>query len=489
MTKNISDNMLTADGVNLSTLIRILPVPLVILLGAEQTITVVNDALLKLWGRNENEVLGKRMLEVFPELSAQPYPKLWSQVLNTGVPVVNLEQRVSYRNSDGNGFRSFYIDYHCQPVSSANGQRIGVISTVIDVTGKVESRQRIEIAESQLRLAVESSNLGTWSIDLKTREFLASPRLKEIFGFYRDEDMPCDAATSQILDEYRDKVTDAVDQAINFDIDYDIEYPIRGLHDGTIRWVRATGKPYQGDESTPGHFSGTIQDITIQKLEEQRKDDFISIASHELKTPVTSLKGVVQLLERSKDDLSGPAIPKLIDQANRSVDRITNLINDLLNTTKTTEGQLHLNIKEFNIARMLHQSLNDTPISEKHQIIIDGDEDITIHADEQRVVQVVINFVNNAVKYAPDSQKIYVKIEDLVDTVKVSVEDNGPGISDDKIPHLFNRYYRVDLNGSQYSGLGLGLYISAEIIRRHNGRIGVNSSMGQGSIFWFTLPR
>ena len=100
----------------------------------------------------------------------------------------------------------------------------------------------------------------------------------------------------------------------------------------------------------------------------------------------------------------------------------------------------------------------------------------------------MINFVNNAIKYAPESKEIRVNIKKVNDLVKVSVTDEGPGITEDRVPHLFDRYYRVDSTGLKYSGLGLGLYISAEIIKKHKGEIGVYSEPGKGSTFWFTLP-
>ncbi|WP_244214344.1 sensor histidine kinase [Pedobacter jejuensis] len=100
----------------------------------------------------------------------------------------------------------------------------------------------------------------------------------------------------------------------------------------------------------------------------------------------------------------------------------------------------------------------------------------------------MVNFVNNAVKYAPGNKEIKVKIEKIGNTAKVSVSDGGPGIAPEKIPYLFDRYYRVDSSGSQYSGLGLGLYICAEIIKKHNGHIGVDSELGGGSTFWFVIP-
>jgi signal transduction histidine kinase len=138
---------------------------------------------------------------------------------------------------------------------------------------------------------------------------------------------------------------------------------------------------------------------------------------------------------------------------------------------------------------MLDPCCTHIRIREKHELILQGDKELMIEADEARIDQVVVNFVNNAVKYAPDQREIYLIVEDLGDRARISVKDSGPGIPADKIPHLFDRYYRADYSGVQYSGLGLGLYISAEIIRKHRGEIGVDSELGKGSTFWFTLPR
>ena len=114
--------------------------------------------------------------------------------------------------------------------------------------------------------------------------------------------------------------------------------------------------------------------------------------------------------------------------------------------------------------------------------------DLQVCADAERIGQVLVNFVNNAIKYAPDSKEVQINIVKIDNMAKVSVIDKGLGISPDKIPHLFDRYFRVDNSGSQYSGLGLGLYIIAEIIKKHGGQIGADSEMGKGSTFWFTLP-
>jgi PAS domain S-box-containing protein len=471
----------------LNKILSEVPVPVVVLMGTEQIITTTNDALLRFWDRQREEVLGKKILEVFPELNNQVYSAIWKHVLETGEQIKDPEKQVTYKDKVTGADRTFYIDYFCQPLEDRLGNRIGVLSTIIDVTEKVRSRKQIEEAEGRLRLAIDSAKLGTWYVDVVSRELKTSARLKEICGFYHTDEVTLEAATNQILEEYRADVVQAIDNAIANGTLYDVEFPVKGLRDGVIRWVRATGKLYD-DGKGQGNFSGIVQDITQRKTEEQRKDDFLSIASHELKTPVTSLKGSLQLLNRHKTNLSHPSIPLLISQAYVSVEKLTDLIDDLLNTTKSNQGQLHLNYTEFTIAEMLEKCCHHIRVAGKYELVLQGDVSLKISADEMRIDQVVVNLVNNAVKYAPSERKIYLIVEDLSDKVKISVKDTGPGIPKDKVVHLFERYYRVDYSGAQYSGLGLGLYISAEIIKKHGGEIGVDTELGKGSTFWFTIP-
>ncbi|NGM65125.1 PAS domain-containing sensor histidine kinase [Sphingobacterium sp. SGR-19] len=478
---------LQLSDIQLHKVLSELPIPVVTLMGEDQVISVTNQAILKLWNRTRDEVLGKPMLEVFPELKNQPYPSLWKKVYETGVPVSFTEKTVVYKDKVSGGDRSFYIDYFCEPLVDRNANRIGIISTVFDVTEKVQSRKQIEEAEARLSLALDSAKLGTWHIDLKSNELTSSSRLREIFGFDMQKEITLGQATDQILDSHRTDVIESIEHALATGAFYDIEYPIKRYSDDVIRWVHATGMIY-GATGDKMNFSGIVQDITQRKFEEQRKDDFLSIASHELKTPVTALKGSLQLLNRKKNDLTHPMVPRLIDQAYVSVEKITDLIDDLLNTARSNAGQLHLNYSEFTISTMLEQCCQHIRMGGKHELIFQGDKSLKIEADEARIDQVVVNLVNNAAKYAPDQQNIYLNVENLGDRAKVSVRDTGPGIQRDKIKHLFERYYRTDYRGTQYSGLGLGLYISAEIIKRHNGEIGVDSTPGEGSTFWFTLP-
>ncbi|MFD1257274.1 ATP-binding protein [Mucilaginibacter terrae] len=233
---------------------------------------------------------------------------------------------------------------------------------------------------------------------------------------------------------------------------------------------------------------GTFMDVTVRRKNIQNKDEFISVASHELRTPVTSLKASLQLLDRMKDKPSPKMLPVLIDQANKSLNKLSVLISDLLNTTKMTEGQLHLNKSWFILSYLIQECCQHLHTEAGHQVVIEGDTNLKVNADADKIEQVVNNLINNVIKYAPGSKDIRITLAREDQMVKVSVSDHGPGIPPEKLPNLFDRYYRVDNSGIQYSGLGLGLYICAEIIKKHNGQIGADSKLGEGSTFWFTLP-
>lgn len=267
------------------------------------------------------------------------------------------------------------------------------------------------------------------------------------------------------------------------------EFQIRGKRaDGLYRWHLIRLMPIKHEEGEAQLWAGTATDIQEIRLLQQQKDDFISIASHELKTPVTSLKASLQLLNKMKDNPSPTMLPNLIGLANKSLDKVSVLIQDLLNANNVNEGQLQLNQKLFILSKVIDECCHYIRIEDIYTIITEGDLELQVYADAERMNQVVINFINNAIKYAPESKEIKINIEKVKGMAKVSVTDEGHGISADKLAHLFDRYYRVDSSGSQYSGLGLGLYISAEIIKKHNGQIGVDSELGKGSTFWFTLP-
>lgn len=258
--------------------------------------------------------------------------------------------------------------------------------------------------------------------------------------------------------------------------------------DGIYRCHLVRIQPLVDQSGEIKHWIGTATDIEeIKKLQHQ-KDDFISIASHELKTPITSLQASLQLLDRMKDNPVPGMLPKLISQARKSMQKISTLVNDLLNVGRIQKGQLPLNKTTFVISELISSCCNPISIAGKHNIHISGDKKLLVHADPDRIDQVIVNLINNAIKYAPGSQDISISIEKCDGMAKITVKDYGAGIPEDKLLRLFDPYFRVDSTAYHASGLGLGLFICSEIIKRHGGQIGVESELAKGSAFWFTLP-
>ncbi|MBB2145722.1 PAS domain-containing protein [Pedobacter sp. LMG 31464] len=351
----------------------------------------------------------------------------------------------------------------------------------------INSRNSALEVRERLEIALDASKLGSTEVMLSTGVMNSTPQFKANYGYGKDEPFTYPDLFNAILPDHRDRIKNLVKIAIDRNDIYKAEYPVK-WRDGSIHWISAHGRPRYDKNGKVDRMVGMTSDITESKLFEQRKDDFLSIASHELKTPVTSLKASLQLLNRIKDNPTSLTHIKLIEQANRSMEKMDVLVSDLLNMNRMAEGQLKLDLETFSIAEMLQQCCNHIRVGGKYELIIEGDSDLKIHADQHRIDQVVVNFVNNAVKYAPKSLTINLKIEKQGSNAKISVTDKGPGISPETLPHLFDRYYRASYESKNYSGLGLGLYICSEIIKRHDGEIGVESQLGKGSTFWFTIP-
>jgi PAS domain S-box-containing protein len=258
--------------------------------------------------------------------------------------------------------------------------------------------------------------------------------------------------------------------------------------DKSIIWCQITSILFRDNDQTLGYT--IIEDITEQYKLRKQKEEFIGVASHELKTPMTSLKVTLQLLNKmlNKENVGSEGLRRLANGAEKSTGKLTHLIADLLNTTKIEQGQLALNQTTFPVSDIMDCCCSQIELEGLFLLKYVGDHSIMLYADQQKIEQVVINLVNNAMKYAPDSLVVAIKVERLDSSVKITVIDEGPGISPEHINQLFDRYFRVGHKKIQTSGLGLGLYISAEIIRRHGGHIGVESKLGEGSAFWFTLP-
>ncbi|RVU00372.1 PAS domain S-box protein [Mucilaginibacter limnophilus] len=218
-----------------------------------------------------------------------------------------------------------------------------------------------------------------------------------------------------------------------------------------------------------------------------KKDEFIGLASHELKTPITSISGYLQLINKHMSD--GDRNKSFITKTLQQVNKLSALISDLLDVSKIQTGKLPFSFTGFDASLLLRdvtEMMQSTYPS--HHIELHTADNILVTADQQRIEQVIINLISNAVKYSPGANKVIIKAEKANEKIRVSVQDFGIGIEKQQHERIFSRFYRVENLAAHMSGLGIGLYICHEIIDRHKGRLWVESEIGKGSTFVFEIP-
>jgi signal transduction histidine kinase len=339
------------------------------------------------------------------------------------------------------------------------------------------------------KLAIKAANIGTWFIDEQTGTFLPSERMKELHGYLPEEAPSFEALLAQIPKKYRRKVIDIIKEAQNRQLTFYMEYPVIGFHDQQQRWLRVLGG---SDQASTGNtqFLGVIMDITDLKQNELRRNRFIGMVNHELKTPLTALKAYIQLLNKwAKQKKDGFTISTL-SKLEKQVKKMTTMINGFLNFSGAESGKIHLIKLHFDISKLLEEVIQEhRDISPDHVIRLMPSEGIIVNADRDKIEQVIINLISNAVKYSDPGKQVEVSCVQEQKNIVLSVKDAGIGIEQKDIAKLFKPHSRIKTSRTaNISGFGIGLYVSAEIIKHHGGDIGVNSRPGQGSTFWFTLP-
>jgi two-component system CheB/CheR fusion protein len=230
-------------------------------------------------------------------------------------------------------------------------------------------------------------------------------------------------------------------------------------------------------------------DIEAQRELMDRKDEFIGIASHELKTPLTSLKAYIQLIAKFDKGNLPPQIRTFIGKAETSIDKLQNLINDLLDVSKIQAGKLHFDLLPLSVNNLVSTCADNAAyMFPDYLISFKAKEDFVIDGSAERLEQVLMNIINNAVKYSPVNKNIILSVDREDNRVKISVTDFGIGLSLEQQEKIFERFYRVDEMNFTASGLGMGLFIAKEIIKSHNGTMGVTSNINNGATFYVHLP-
>ena len=462
------------------------PVAIALCHTTDLIIDIVNDTMLEIWGK-DSSIHGLRLAEAMPELVGQPFLDILKNVVITGEPFYALESK-AYVFRKGERVEGYY-NFICQPIKNNLGEVDSVLQVVTDITDQVVSRKEVQKTQEMMQMAIAAAKMGTWYVDPNTKEFHYSEVLADLFGYEGDVPMTYQQAASKVTEEYLPIIEGAIEAATHTSGNYDVIYTQRRFNDDELIWLRSFGKVSKDEVSGEVTFSGFVMDITEMKKDEQRKNDFIGIVSHELKTPLTSLNGYIQLLHRLALKENNTFSADALATAQRQVQKMTTMINGFLNVSRLESGKIMLDKTSFELNDLLQAMIEESTVIDKsHHVTYIGCADTLINADRDKISNVFSNLLSNAIKYSPNNPDILVKCETSSSDVIVSIEDLGLGISQADLPDIFNRYHRVAVNPT-ISGFGIGLYLSAEIIERHHGKIWVESSEGSGSIFYFSIPK
>lgn len=458
------------------------------------TIIAASDSYLEITSSTREAIIGKSFFEVFPEdrvdIDVEKNARTaFTNVIETCEKFDVFRYRFDVYDAGIKNYRKRYWSCSNVPIFNTAGEVAFILNTVIDITVEVDAKEEALENENRLRLATNAAELATWDYRITDNSFVYSPRLAEIFGHPADHTVRREDLQKQIdNDDMRNIVAPAYHIALktgNYLYEVRIYWP-----GGTLRWIKTQGSVIYDKKGQPERMIGTVLDVTETKRDEIRKNDFIAMASHELRTPLTSLKAYIQLLEKKLDDNNDDFVKNILLKADQQLNKMTNLIHGFLDLSKLEPGKLRLKFQEFDINKLIEDTIRDIGAGNRsHLIEFSQTDNISVIADAEKISQVISNFLSNALKYSHKGSTIIVNSKKINNFLQVSVEDEGIGIKPQDQEKLFQRFYRVENEDMKSTpGFGIGLYLASEIIQQHKGKIWVESEVGKGSAFYFSLP-
>eukprot|EP01037_Dinobryon_pediforme_P000824 gene824-828_t len=343
-----------------------------------------------------------------------------------------------------------------------------------------ETNQRLEIA-------LNAGKFGSYELDLPSGKMICTDQCKINYGQPVDQDFNFSDLLATVEPVYRDYLRTHLNDAITHKSIFSAQYQIR-WPDDSLHWMTIFGKPQYDEQGNTVKLFGVSYDISQQKEIDAKKDIFIGMVSHELKTPLTSLSAIIQMAGAKLKQNGDIFLSGAMDKAHAQARKMGTMINGFLNVSRLESGKIEIIKKPFYINELVQEMIDESAsVQSTHVIYFDPCKPMMVNADRDKIGSVISNLISNAIKYSPKGKKITISCQQLPKTVMLLVKDEGLGIKPEDMKRLFDRYYRVEAN-NQIAGFGIGLYLSAEIIRYHNGEIGVDSEPGIGSVFYFTLP-
>ncbi len=463
------------------------PAVIAVVRGPNHIFELANAQYMKLVA-GKRDIIGKSVAEALPEVVEQGFIKLLDDVYRTGKAFIGNEVLIKLDRYGTGELDEAYLNFVYQPLRDERGAVNGILAHAVEVTEQVLAKQSLESSEQQFRTLANNLPVLAWMAEKDGSIFWYNSRWYDYTGT-KEADMlgwgwqsvHDTEALPMVLEQWRG--------AIDKGEPVEMTFPLKGA-DGTFRPFLTRIEPIRDSTGTIVRWFGTNTDITKQKDLERQKDEFLGIASHELRTPVTSIKAYTQLLQRQFTKQGDAKTAAKLAKMDTQLDKLTNLIGDLLDVTKIESGQLQFNESTFDFDELVSESVETIQImSEHHNIAIEGATKKMIIGDRERIGQVFINLLSNAIKYSPHTHKITVRLSAKASAVQAYVQDFGVGIPQEKQLQVFERFFRISgPHTESFPGLGLGLYISAQIVERLGGKIWVESDGINGSTFCLELP-
>ncbi len=498
-------------------------------------ITSWNRGAQEIFGHSEEEVIGRSIKLLIPEERLSEEDVILSKI-KRGIKIEHFETIRKHKLG-----KEIPVSITVSPVKDSRGNIVGASKVARDITTRIESQTAMEkyiknletlntvgksISENLdvqgiLQRVTDATTLLTGAgfgaffynnSDEKGNSF----RLFTLSGAPRKifDNMAMPRHTDIFLPTFRDKKVMRIDD-ITKHADFGKNAPFNGMPKGhfsvasylAIPVVSKSGSVIGGllyGHPEAGKFTAEHELLVVNiaaqaavsldnsKLFEQvkslseKKDEFIALASHELKTPLTTIKGYLQVLAKKEADKMSQLF---VDKSLYQVEKLQTLVEDLLNMSRIESGQLNFRLEVFDIKEMLREIIETFSYSsQSHRVIEDlGNNPVIIRGDRQRIEQAILNLITNAIKYSPKAEEIFINLEVVDEKMTLRVRDKGIGLTGEQQQQLFTRFYRAE-DTKGISGLGLGLYLTKQIIDRHGGIIEVSSEYGEGSEFSFTLP-
>ena len=495
------------------------PAFLAVLRGEDHVFEFANDAYMQLVGHRD--IIGKSVEEALPEVRSQGFVRILDRVLRTGEPFVGRELPVNLQRVPGGPLEALYLDFVYQPLTDAAGERVGIVAHGSNVTAAVASRREVErlleesrrahadveASETRYRFLADAIPVQVWTARPDGALDYVSERTAASLGLSVDRILGHEwtaALHPDDVDRARAKWTQCIAKGEAYEIEFRLWSAAHGAH----RWHLSRATPQRDATGAIIRWFGTNTDIeewkqaqaelerlTREALDADRaKGDFLAAMSHDLRTPLNAIGGYAQLIELG---VHGPVTEEQrhdLARIQRAKNHLDGLVRDILEFAKLGSGRVELRRDLVAVQALLAfaAELIAPQLAEK-QLTFDAGvvpPGLSVTGDEEKVRQILVNLLSNALKFTPAGGRISVGVAATVDAVTIDVTDTGIGIAEDQLTRIFEPFVQATrAPHAPERGVGLGLAISRRLAMAMGGALTVTSVVGQGSTFTLTLPR